>query len=1241
MWVAAQAGKRQLAGASWQVQKAGSWLRSQGQPQADDGDSQASSNPWWQQPAGETAKDSRKRPHSPEPEPEEVASSSSEDEDEDDDDEEEDPDVEEAVPVDSWGVAGQAARGAWGAPAQPRGNAFANFGANRQQGQRMMGRGTTVVQQTSLQRTASGSTFEAQVFRCAACRVDSSGQTSYLQHIQGKKHLMRTNGKAWGGLLPNDAGVIPTMTRQMATMLGMPQLANQQQQVPQMAVNGKGKASLVPPKRQAVGGVPSGVVRHLQLTRHGEDALQKAWYIANQRKEAAQREAVGADTSAALRQQQQQQRRSRWGPRVPPQQRVEGGPLRQQREALPVFSMRAELMRAIRSCPVVVVEGETGSGKTTQIPQYILEEAAAADEPCSIVCTQPRRISAIGVADRVAEERGERTGGLVGYSVRLENSSTEATQLLFVTTGILLRRLEEDPELTGTTHVIVDEVHERAEESDFLLLALRSLLRRRQQLRVVLMSATLDTKLFSKYFDGAPIIQVSGRTYPVKTLFLEDALRITGHVVRPGADWAVGGGKGKGKGGQDGRDKQPEHPPEDFSPEALKQRYRDYGPQVMTALKMLDHDAVNYELVTSLIQMAVTGRLAPEGKHMGAVLVFLSGVKEISTLHDEVLKLPEFRQEPQRSWVVPLHGSLPSEEQRRVFASPPEGVFKVVLATNVAETSITINDVGVVIDTARMKENSYDGARRVASLEDVIVARSNAKQRRGRAGRVASGVAVHLITKFRHDSLIPDRRLPEVQRVPLQQLVLRIHSMKISVIEEQHGSAGRNAADVCSGLLEPPAPEAVRKAVDELVEMDALSIDIENGREALTPLGSRLATLPVDARIGKLILLGAVFGERVLDHALTIAAALTLGSLFMRPWDKRDEADKIRARFAERLGSDLVGASDHLSTLLAYCEADSLRGAERSNFCRDNMLGMRSLTSMGALKRQLLEHLSDAGFVRQGLRAKTAESYGRYDGSDGVRAVLMGSNGYGAPSSSIPQPDEVPLLAALLCAALFPQVARVTLPKVSQRTKKFGKGVDPQHMKIHVQVAGQEERARLHPSSVAARASKAMSGFIVYHELVKTTQLYVRDVTQLPPMALLLFGGALKQEGKSIQKGKFGEQVVLSVGGSWVRFAVPARMLDALYTVRGQLDQLLRKRTEQGLNRQPSQVYVESQAQQDNQLLQAVSWLVSCLVEDSDEEEEDQGHHKSKKWGGWGGGGGKKNKGNKQAQKARRKYRGR
>jgi HrpA-like RNA helicase len=302
--------------------------------------------------------------------------------------------------------------------------------------------------------------------------------------------------------------------------------------------------------------------------------------------------------------------------------------------------------------------------------------------------------------------------------------------------------------------------------------------------------------------------------------------------------------------------------------------------------------------------------------------------------------------------VLPLHGSLTSEEQRRIFQRPPPGVRKIVLATNIAETSITIDDCGYVIDCGRMKETRYDPARRMESLEDVAVSRANARQRRGRAGRVMSGVAFHLVSRHTFEQRLEAAQAPEMHRVPLEQLVLRIKVLRYP----------GTAADVVARCLEPPAPEAVSRAVSELVRLEALSITPERGEE-LTPLGTHLAALPVDVRIGKLILLGAIFN--VVDDVLTIAAVLSYRAPFLSPFERRTEADASKRAFA-------VSQSDHLTAVNAYREFDR-GGAGRFDMCRERFLGVKTLIQIAGVKRQLLELLSDARFVRPGLRSRAVE----------------------------------------------------------------------------------------------------------------------------------------------------------------------------------------------------------------------------------------------------------------------------
>jgi ATP-dependent RNA helicase DHX57 len=885
--------------------------------------------------------------------------------------------------------------------------------------------------------------------------------------------------------------------------------------------------------------------------------------------------------------------------------------------------------------------GETGCGKTTQVPQFLLDEAAASGQRCSIVCTQPRRISAIGVAERVAAERCERIGGVVGFSIRLESATSATTRLLFCTTGILLRRLEDDPQLATVSHVIVDEVHERSMESDFLLMVLRGLLTRRRDLKLVLMSATINASLFADYFGaGTPTISIPGRTFPVTALYLEDALELTGHRVRPGADWArkgsggkrssrsgfdsgpgdglcfdfsqgrcdrgdrcrfshggesapaavkpapaasfpaMGGGSGGGGGltlasrrlgGSANSLPGSDVPDEELSEAELAERYPRYGAGTLRALAALDHSQIDYDLLTELVgwiisqgsvesaQHAVGGAASTLGtaddawdaqpaaaKGRGAprespvagsgdsILVFLPGLKEITAAHEQLTGWGPLAAEPQRSWVLPLHGSMTSDEQRRIFLRPPPGVRKVVLATNIAETSITIDDCAFVIDCGRMKETRYDPARRMESLEDVPVSRANARQRRGRAGRVMSGVAFHLVTRHTFERRLEAAQAPEMHRVPLEQLVLRIKVLRYP----------GTAAQVVSRCLEPPAAEAVSRAVSELVRLEALS-----ATEELTPLGTHLAALPVDVRIGKLILLGAIFN--VVDDVLTIAAVLSYRSPFLSPFERRAEADASKRAFA-------VGQSDHLTALNAYREFDR-GGARRFDMCRERYLGVKTLMQIASIKRQLLELLSDARFVRPGLRSRAVEAIGRRgDGSDGVRLALQegvaggalssdacfrcGQRGHAARECTQPERRVLysaadawqdgtvngPLIKALLTAALYPQVMCVTYPQ-----KKGGKAVKAESLKFHIREdSSQVVEVAIHPSSVNAKEAGFDSQYLVFHEKVRTTRIYVRDCSTVSPFALMLFGGALGAE--RARKGTPGD-ALLTVDG-WIKF---------------------------------------------------------------------------------------------------------
>lgn len=741
----------------------------------------------------------------------------------------------------------------------------------------------------------------------------------------------------------------------------------------------------------------------------------------------------------------------------------------------------------------------------------------------------------------------------------------------------------------------------------------------------------------------------------------------------PPARGAAGGGAcglaSRVLGGEPGSAAASDDPDEALGEGELGERYPLYKPVVVKALAALDHAAVDLDLLAELVAWIMAhGTVAAVQQAVGAgggaaddawgggggagagdarggarahpaprapepaadsILVFLPGVKEITAAFEALTQGGPLAHEPQRSWVLPLHSLLSSDEQRRIFMRPPDGVRKVVLATNMcgrprgggacgagagatvapdalppaplspprpsAETSITIDDCGFVIDCGRMKETRYDPARRMESLEDVAVSRANAKQRRGRAGRVKSGVCFHLVTRHAFERRLDAAQAPEMHRVPLEQLVLRIKVLRYP----------GTAAQVVARCLQPPAPEAVSRAVTELVRLDALTLT-ERGDEALTPLGTHLAALPVDVRIGKLILLGAIFGLTddvrwfgggggggrcaceldLLTRAprsrpfprqvLTIAAVLSGRPPFLSPFERRAEADASKRAFC-------VAQSDHLTALNAYREFDR-GGAGRFDMCRERFLGVKTLITIAGVKRQLLELLSDARFVRPGLRARGVEALGRrVDGSDGVRLALeeglaggdacfrCGGRGHAARDCAEParsQPRalqsaddawrrdtlDAPLIKALLTAALYPQVMTVTAPPRA----KGGGGKPPSagQLKFHIREdSGDVVEVAIHPSSVNAREGAFDSPYLVFLEKVRTTRVYVRDCSTVSPYALLLFGGALHADRKGAA-----DQVVTVDG--WIRFSLPRKAVELIISVRNEMNAVLKRKIE-------------------------------------------------------------------------------
>eukprot|EP00900_Chrysochromulina_parva_P022977 jgi/Chrpa1/5312/Chrysochromulina_OHIO_Genome00013211-RA len=983
---------------------------------------------------------------------------------------------------------------------------------------------------TTAASAAQTDKFFQTLYRCAACGTTVSGHISFVEHCRGKAHIKKAGFSGFAGLLPNDAGIIPPVPPQLLASMPAAQPA-----MPDFAVaaaaaaaalvaagdsGAPGAASGTAPAVAAAPAVPPPVKEKkavsVRMNQASLAALSRAASNHDREKitgkgpSAGERAAEKAAKAAARALERNKHGGNRAGP--VPQLEVPFGPFAADRAKLPIANFRETVLQTMRANQVTVLQGDTGCGKTTQVPQFILEEAAATGTHISIVCTQPRRISAMGVAERVAQERGEALGRTVGYAIRLENKSSSATRLLFCTTGILLRRLEEDPTLQGTTHVVVDEVHERSVESDFLLMVLRDTL----------------------------------------------------------------------------RDQRPD------------------------------------------LRLPPAGQGDPESSYgeAQAVLVFLQGIKEIVAVQDALLCTREYSQEPARSWVLAVHSSVPPEEQRMAFKRPPPGVRKVVLATNIAETAITIDDVSFVIDCCRMKENRYDPATRMESLDDVPISQANAKQRRGRAGRCRPGVAFHLVTKRTLDAA-PTHQAPEVQRMPLDRLILAIKALNYD----------RSAANVCAALIEPPSPAAVQRSIADLCDLEALSrttvkvkpaVEAEDGKEAqeaefeigeeLTSLGLHLSRLPVDVHIGKLILLGAIFNRT--NDVLTIAATLSTRTPFLSPVQRREEADQAKRRFA-------FNQSDHLTMLRAYNEWDALSGNAKFDFCRENFLGVRTLQSISGLKRQLLELLCDAGFVKSStpLRVRAVEALGRReDGSDGVKLALVGflsgegvcphcskeagaqdmgggmgggmggmhgqmsaqmggqmgsgmmhSASFESGLSSFGAAEAERLRLNEAAAAQMDADGKLLVIALEREETKKKKGMNaPVKLRIRDRNedgtgASDPVEVALHPSSVNASHEKAIaSSYLIYHEKVRTTRVYVRDCSPVSAYALILFGGVLssqpgvppppppvtKKNRHRPPPPQVAKDGILVIDG-WIMFSVSVQEQRLLLGVRQKLDELL------------------------------------------------------------------------------------
>ncbi|XP_017799421.1 PREDICTED: putative ATP-dependent RNA helicase DHX30 [Habropoda laboriosa] len=449
---------------------------------------------------------------------------------------------------------------------------------------------------------------------------------------------------------------------------------------------------------------------------------------------------------------------------------------------LPILQYKYDILNKLQNNQILLIKGNTGCGKSTQVPQYIIDAHAeeSMGSECNILISEPRRVVALSLANTVANERGEKPGDVVGYHVRFDKVLPQmGRSILYCTQGILLRRLESDPTLKRVTHVIIDEVHERSIQTDLTLKLLKDVLKHNSHIKLIIMSATLNTELFKKYF-SCEICEVPGKTYPVNMHFIDDI--------------------------------------DIFKRQSLNQN---------NLLEM----GVPFDKIVDLIQWII------RTKPPGGILCFLPGWHEISYLH-KLLQSTEM----DNLLILPLHSKVTNKNQKAVFDPVPNNITKIILATDIAESGITIVDISYVIDTAVKREIQWDNNKSLSSVNITGISQTNILQRKGRAGRVKCGESFHLITRKEYNELEKFPK-PDILKIPLEQTIIisKIHSKK-------------KAKDFMNEMIEVPDNTVINCAVHNLQKLNILDKD-----ENLTNLGKRVKHMSLTPKLSKAVILSGIF----------------------------------------------------------------------------------------------------------------------------------------------------------------------------------------------------------------------------------------------------------------------------------------------------------------------------------------------------------------------------------------------
>uniref|UniRef100_H0WIZ4 ATP-dependent RNA helicase DHX33 n=1 Tax=Otolemur garnettii TaxID=30611 RepID=H0WIZ4_OTOGA len=530
-----------------------------------------------------------------------------------------------------------------------------------------------------------------------------------------------------------------------------------------------------------------------------------------------------------------------------------------QRRSLPIFQARGQLLAQLRNLDCAVLIGETGSGKTTQIPQYLYE--AGISRQGIIAVTQPRRVAAISLATRVSDEKRTVLGKLVGYTVRFDDVTSEDTKIKFLTDGMLLREAISDSMLRKYSCVILDEAHERTIHTDVLFGVVKTAQKKRKELgklplKVIVMSATMDVDLFSQYFNGAPVLYLEGRQHPIQVFYT----------------------------------KQPQH---------------DY-------------------LHAALVSVFQIHQEAPSSQD---ILVFLTGQEEIEAMSKTCRDIAKHLPDGCPSMVVlPLYASLPYAQQLRVFQGAPKGYRKVIISTNIAETSITITGIKYVVDTGMVKAKKYNPDSGLEVLAVQRVSKTQAWQRTGRAGREDSGICYRLYTEEEFEKF-EKMTMPEIQRCNLASVMLQLLAMKVPNV-------------LTFDFMSKPSPDHIQAAIAQLDLLGAL--EHKEDQLTLTPIGRKMAAFPLEPKFAKTILLSPKF--HCTEEILTIVSLLSVDSVLHNPPSRREEVQGVRKKFISSEG-------DHITLLNIYRTFKNTGG--NKEWCKENFVNSKNMTLVTEVRAQL------------------------------------------------------------------------------------------------------------------------------------------------------------------------------------------------------------------------------------------------------------------------------------------------